>query len=400
MSSMSSDADYQAAFAKWRDDAEAIDLVDFINTSRGGNLKRQGGEWVGPCPACGGQDRFSINPRERVFNCRGFGGGGYIDAVMHIDDCDFLTACEAMTGREAPERPKRRRDGARAASSKPKREETQARRDDGPAPSAPLNAPPADEGRSRRGRSPADFFASGDPIEGTHAAAYLNARGLAVSPGWTADMRFHPALPYLGYETPDAGEAVRLGEFPALLCAIRNVGGEIIAVHRTYLDPARPSKLTPPGDPGRNGAKKIVGKMGGGAIRLSPIAPVLVLGEGTETTRSAALLGIGGDGAAYWSAVSLGNLAGGCTGSINHPTIAKRKIPNGDPDPEKPGLILPPEIEDVIILGDGDSDPATTYATLLVAGRRFRADGRKVFVAMAPAGKDWNDVLRAEGAGA
>ncbi len=32
-------------------------------------------EYVGPCPACGGKDRFSLNSRKNVFNCRGFGGG-------------------------------------------------------------------------------------------------------------------------------------------------------------------------------------------------------------------------------------------------------------------------------------------------------------------------------------
>ena len=35
-------------------------------------------EFAGPCPSpsCGGRDRFSINTRKQVFNCRGCGVGG------------------------------------------------------------------------------------------------------------------------------------------------------------------------------------------------------------------------------------------------------------------------------------------------------------------------------------
>lgn len=395
MNSMLSDGDFQTSFNAWRDEAEGIDLVQFLNGSRGGKLKKQGAEFVGPCPRCGGTDRFSINTQERVFNCRGFGGGSYIDAIMHVDDCDFLSACEAMTGRPAPERPKRQKGERRAASAAPKQEQTQAKPDTSPAPSAPVS----DERQERRARARvADLYDDGKPIKGTHAAAYFEARGLAVYDGWTFDMRFVASLPYLGYSSPDAEEQTNLGDFPALLCAIRSLRGDIIGVHRTYLDPKLPRKLTPPGDTRRNSAKKIVGKVKFGAIRLSAPSPLLVVGEGTETTRSAAILGIGGGDAGYWSAISLGNLAGGCTGSLPHPTIEKRSIPNGVPDMEKPGIALPDEVEEVIILGDGDSDKPTTYAYLLAAGRRWQEQGRKVFYANAPDGRDWNDVLQ-EGAG-
>ena len=37
-------------------------------------LERRGKEWVGPCPLCGGQDRFQVYPSKRdgtaAFNCR------------------------------------------------------------------------------------------------------------------------------------------------------------------------------------------------------------------------------------------------------------------------------------------------------------------------------------------
>lgn len=393
---MSSEASHEAAFNAWRDEAEAIDLVAFIQ-ARGHKLKRQGSEWIGPCPNCGGTDRFSINPRERVFNCRGFGGGSYIDAVMHIDNCDFLTACEAMTGRPPPPRPKRRKKAA-AKPIERRREEPQPKhdgQDDGPPPAPP----PADSGESRRSQrikgKASDLFESGRSIIGTHAAAYLEARGLSVTPGWTFDLRFIERLPYYGYEAPDDDEQRELGEYPAMVAAIRNALGEIIGAHRTYLDPDEPRKLTPPGDKSRNAAKKVLGKVGGGLIWLSQPGAILLVGEGIETSRSGYEFGIGGGEAAVASAVSLGNLAGSAAGTIPHPSIRRRTIPNGEPDMDRPGAILPDEVEEIIILGDGDSDRPTTLAYLLVAGRRWKAEGRKVFYAMAPDGADWNDELRA-----
>lgn len=379
---LTNDADYEAAFDKWRRDAKSADAVGFI-ASRGYKLVKQGSEWVGPCPRCGGHDRFSINPRRGVFNCRGFGGGDYIDMVMHIEDCDMLAACRALTGREPPQRPRK------GAPAQPK--ETPPLVEPPPADDMPPPAPY---------RSPllaADVWAEGKPIMGTHAAAYLEARGLVVTERWTFDLRFVPKLPYFGYVGPDDKEQIELGAFPAMLAAIRNVKGELIGVHRTYLDPDAPRKLSPPGDVKRNSAKKIVGKHKGGAIWLSPPGPLLVLGEGVETSQSGYQLGIGGDDPAVAAAVSLGNLSGKATGSINHPTIERRKIPNCEPDMESPGIILPPEVEEIILLGDGDSDRPSTLASLTVAGRRFRAEGRKVYVAMAPEGVDWNDILRSSG---
>jgi putative DNA primase/helicase len=52
----------------------------------------------GPCPRCGGTDRFSINIRKQFFNCRGFGGGDVIAMVQHLDGHnDFIKAVETLT---------------------------------------------------------------------------------------------------------------------------------------------------------------------------------------------------------------------------------------------------------------------------------------------------------------
>jgi len=369
------DAKYAAALEDWIRAAKRADAVSFI-ASRGYKLVKQGQEWVGPCPRCGGRDRFSINPRRGVFNCRGCGvGGDFIEMVMHIDGCGFNAACKALTGRDRPSKDATQKEDRHKTdpdiSSEPK---TVSR-----APRAPLD--------------PTQIWNAGWPVEATHAAAYLEARGLHVSPNWTFDLRFAPALEYFGYSCPEAKEQEVLGVFPAMLAAIRDASGQLVGVHRTYLDPAEPRKLDPPGDKKRNSAKKVVGKVTGGMIRLSPPGPLLLLGEGIETSRSAYQLGIGGDDPAVAAAVSLINLSGGAVGSIPHPTADRRTIPDGEPDPEKPGIILPPEVEEVILLGDGDSDRAYTLARLLVAGRRFRSQGKAVFVCMADEGVDFNDML-------
>jgi hypothetical protein len=67
---------------------------------RYGALKRAGaGEYVGPCPVCGGKDRFSVNTRKGVWNCRGCGeGGDAIKLVRRVDRVTFAQAIETLAG--------------------------------------------------------------------------------------------------------------------------------------------------------------------------------------------------------------------------------------------------------------------------------------------------------------
>jgi DNA primase len=54
---------------------------------------------VGPCPVCGGTDRFSINVKKQVFNCRGCAvGGDVIRLVEHLEDRDFRSAIQRLCG--------------------------------------------------------------------------------------------------------------------------------------------------------------------------------------------------------------------------------------------------------------------------------------------------------------
>jgi hypothetical protein len=89
-------------FEDWVERAQAVHIEDEIKR-RGIKLNGNGLERVGPCPRCGGTDRFSINTKKQCWNCRGCGqGGDVIDLVKHLDGVDFLGACETLTGDPRP----------------------------------------------------------------------------------------------------------------------------------------------------------------------------------------------------------------------------------------------------------------------------------------------------------
>jgi putative DNA primase/helicase len=87
---------------RWVVKARSVPIEDEI-ARRG--IKLQGRiERCGPCPKCAGEDRFSINTRKQVFNCRGCGGHGDVIAlVQFLDDVDFKAACETLTGEPVPD---------------------------------------------------------------------------------------------------------------------------------------------------------------------------------------------------------------------------------------------------------------------------------------------------------
>src|SRR5436309_5043284 len=85
--------------------ARAVRIEDEI-AYRGVELRRQGGELIGPCPTCGGVDRFGINLAKQVFNCRGCGarGGDAIALVQSLDRCTFVAAVETLAGTSQAQR--------------------------------------------------------------------------------------------------------------------------------------------------------------------------------------------------------------------------------------------------------------------------------------------------------
>jgi predicted DNA-binding protein (UPF0251 family) len=89
------------AFNNWTAKARAVSIQNEIE--RRGVKLRGHTERYGPCPKCGGDDRFSINVAKQLFNCRGCNvGGDVIALVEHLDDCDFIAACTTLTGEPPP----------------------------------------------------------------------------------------------------------------------------------------------------------------------------------------------------------------------------------------------------------------------------------------------------------
>jgi putative DNA primase/helicase len=81
----------------WKARAKSVRIEDEV-ARRGVHLRGQK-ERAGPCPQCGGTDRFSINTAKQVFNCRGCGRGGDVIAmVQHLDGVSFKQAIATLVG--------------------------------------------------------------------------------------------------------------------------------------------------------------------------------------------------------------------------------------------------------------------------------------------------------------
>lgn len=76
-----------------------------------GRVTKNGAEWQGPCPRCGGTDRYAVNTKKPAWLCRGCdaGGGDALSLAAHElrldlnDGTDFLNACAWITGDPIPE---------------------------------------------------------------------------------------------------------------------------------------------------------------------------------------------------------------------------------------------------------------------------------------------------------
>jgi DNA primase len=335
-------------------------------------LVRRGRELIGLCPFHSERSpSFAVVEAKGFYHCFGCG--------VHGDALDFLMATEGLDFCEAVERAAVL---AGMVAGEP------------PEPSAEIaiksvRVSPAELERQRQSNIDwaRGIFAAGLPASGTLVEVYLRARGikLPVPPS----LRFAPALFHR-----ETGR-----QFPAMLGGIQNIEGRIVGVHRTFLrhDGTRKADIEP--------AKKVGGIVWGSAVRLTPIHALMVLGEGVETTLSAqasffdtdsGVAMIDGEPAAFWAALSLGNLAGGGMGEGEpHPTRPGKRLPSCEPDPDRPGLILPPQVRRLILLADADAgDPETTEMLLQRGAQRFARAGLAVSIARPPASCDFNDLLR------
>lgn len=395
---------FDPATEEWVERARRADVWDVLNLVAPHHaLKLRGKTAVGPCPACGGTDRFSIDRRKNSFYCRAAAkGGDAIRMVEYLTGANFLGAVESITG-EAPPRREQREESRKADPRliEQRRLDAEAEADRR-----------VREGLAYRDREiarAAAIWREGRPLSGSPAEAYLRLRGVQAPLG--ARLRCHPDLKYWHHSAKQGAFAV-VHRGPALLARIDDADHHFMGCHCTYLDLATPKGKAQIIDPESGellDAKKVRGSQKGGHIHLGGdpgTAQHLIIGEGIETTLSVreALIEAKRNLAAhlFWTAINLPNLGGPATQSVAHPTLTRAdvkgrlrrvKVPGPVPDlAASPVLIPPAQLTAITLLGDGDSDRFTTGNVLARAAARWARPGRIIKAAWPGQGKDFNDL--------
>jgi hypothetical protein len=224
------------------DAAKAVRIEDEIGR-RGIKLIGRG-ERVGPCPVCGGKDRFAINITKQIWNCRGCArGGDVVDLVRHLDGVDFKAAVATLGGDERK-------------------------------PIAPVKPVVHQETESdaQKTERALKIWDEGSPIDGTLAEEYLRRRGLEL-PDDDHALRYYSPCPF------------GVGTYPCLVALFRDIlTDEPRAIHRIALTTG-----------GVLIGKRMLGRVGGAAVKLDGDTDVghgLVIGEGVETCLAARMLGL------------------------------------------------------------------------------------------------------------
>lgn len=246
--------------------ARDIAIEDEI-ARRGIKLRRAGAELIGPCLVCGGFDRFGVNIRKQIWNCRQCGvGGDVIKLAQHLDGVSFSDAIATLAGN--------------ITRSAPPTKQAATRRDDG-------------NNDKLRASKAAWLWSQRQPIsEGTPPALYLRKRGytglIPATLGYLPARNSHPTSMIAAFGVTEEPE-------PGTLAAPKTVAG----VHLT--------RLTAEGDkaPNADGNAKIMrGVCKGAPIVISPPNDLLGMAvtEGIE------------DGLSVFQATGLGVWAAGAAG--------------------------------------------------------------------------------------
>jgi hypothetical protein len=390
------------AFEEWIEEARAMPIGRALDVVAPHHAITRKTRFVGPCPGCGGTDRFSLNLKKNIFWCRKSAeGGDGIALARHVQGVDFLGAVEILTGRAPPGRcvsEEERHERARRVTELEAKRKAEAER---------LVAE-ENEFRSKEIARAHKIWKAAGPISGSVAEAYLRHRGVTAPPG--AKLRAASALPYW-HNIRGAWVTVHTG--PAMVAAIQGRDARFIGCHVTWIDPKLLSRsgkaeIVHPETGELLDAKKVRGSQKGGHIHLAGSAgPRLVVGEGIETVLSvftAELQAGTSDGTLYWSSVNLHNLGGKSAGSMPHPTLTltdsrgrtrAQRVPGPEPDLSDAAVLAPPDqARDILLLGDGDSDRVATRNVLCRFAARWMRTGRTIRAAWATDGGDFNDMLR------
>jgi hypothetical protein len=355
-------------------EARGVSCLDWL--ARDGHMdkmKRIGGNnYAGPCPKCGGDDRFGVDASQDKWNCRkcGLGGNDAISMVillyMNLDqgktygEC-FIAACEKITGRS--------RDQEMTAAEIAEREEAIA---------AKKRKQEQESARRReQARQDAHKVWQRTVRAGEHVARYFEQRGIATDVG-----QFSRVIHEIG-SLDYWHESRVLHSGPAMVAVIQASDDRFSGVHRTWLDPNGKKGKAVILNADRTetlDSKKVMGTMADGAIRLvtPPGATRMIVGEGIETTLTPFVHAFRPD-TAYWCAINLNHMAG----------RAGKDYATGKRVPDLPDLndtkcfLVPAWVQDLTLLGDGDSDPEQTRAAMTRAAKRAKARNPAIVVRIA-----------------
>lgn len=273
----------------------------------------------GPCPLCNdGKDRFRFDDKEGrgTWYCNQCGNGDGYSMLQRFKGWSFREAVqevEKVVGVAVAQEIKSTNDEAKKMAA------------------------------VKRIWTETEPISKGDP-----AWIYLNRRtGIELIP---ANLRFHPALPYVEGENVDY--------FPALVAAVSDANGVGVGVHRIY--------LTSEGNkaPVEKAKKLMAGKaLQGACVRLGCTNDTLGIAEGIETALAASMR----FGVNTWAAISAGLME-----QWNPPELVRH----------------------LIVFGDNDASYTGQAAAYLLA-KRMKAKGIDVDVRIPDqVGTDWADGLR------
>jgi len=389
---------------KARNPLEAV-AGGYVKLRRLGGTERDplSGRLVGPCPICGGRatsQRFEIPKGGESWVCAVCpDGGDVIHLVMKAEGCDFRSAIERLGGRTEIDK----------AAAKALFEAREQKRIDREKTAASY--------REAERKRLYKMWKSRMPVHGSPVETYAAGRGLqlpAVCPG----LGYLPSVPYYHGETIDERGRTRpriIHVGPAMGAAFIRPNGTFGGLHLTWLGVTtspddRPGKaeIIDPDSGEILNAKKMRGSKTGAHILIATANASyprrLIVGEGIETVLAVwtAYVQAGRpiDDVAFWAAGDLGNMAGRATEAVRHPILKRpnghpMRVPGPMPDPDDSGLSIPDSVEELILLGDGDSEKVLTEHAMMRAARRYTRDGRVIRIPFAPAGLDFNNVLQA-----
>ena len=385
-------ADWQA----YIDLAKSEDILR-IAQDLGCRLKKVAtAEFAGPCLINGGTNRFSLNTRKQVFNCRGVeDGGDIIKMVCHLLGCSVAEACERITGRPRPnssrdetmeERAARMRENASRMEAARIRQEKERE---------------VERIKAQRDESQiSEIIDRAVPIEGTHAEAYLrHGRGLTPNKRLLVEPAVCRRARLLGGAGQRFGRGPASGDRPG---ADRRHPQLRWRHHRHRADLSRPEGAAEVASE-RQRAQLAEEDQGTEAGRHDPSRPGdRNAGDWRGLGNPLAWHQLGGglhiDNLSLAAAVNRGNLSGQSLGKTSHPKAVEPeggrvRMPSGLPDLDAPGVIVPDGVKTIIIIANANSDAYATAAYYVTAGNRFQHHGLKVGIAWPPPGYNWNDVL-------